>query len=323
MNVAVAQDCPAALLPVRTLALPVSDEFRTQIYLRSQAGQYRLYRGTNACFDVSDLNRLIDSGVSTVYLEGSEYNSFLEHVRSILPVVVKDESIAVSRRFGLLNEVVRGCLRDTFRWGNLPHAVKTAGELAENAVDLICRDDFLASDLGAMLCFDYATSTHSANVSYYCILLARLLGLTDRTSLLKIGTGALLHDIGKLHVPERLIVKRGKLTDPEREIVKRHTSLGLLDLGERDSLEFGQLMMVYQHHERVDGSGYPVRLAGEDIHEWARLCAVVDVFEALTSRRPYRQRLSIEDALEFMQCRIPVGLDPEFLRCWRMHIGVS
>jgi HD-GYP domain-containing protein (c-di-GMP phosphodiesterase class II) len=74
-------------------------------------------------------------------------------------------------------------------------------------------------------------------------------------------------------------------------------------------------MMVYQHHERLDGKGYPVQIGGDEIHPWAKLCAVADVFDAITSARPYRKPMSLEDALDFFERRAGVAFDKEFVKC--------
>ncbi len=106
-----------------------------------------------------------------------------------------------------------------------------------------------------------------------------------------------MHDLGKLDIDERILNKPGRLDDNERKIIETHPTLGLNRVAQRDDLSEGEFMMIYQHHERFDGTGYPVGLAGEDTHPWAQICAIVDVFEALTSNRPYRARLSHATAL--------------------------
>jgi HD-GYP domain-containing protein (c-di-GMP phosphodiesterase class II) len=311
-----------AFFPVKTAVLRVFGDRRLSIYLRNAgANSYKLYRSAETSLKPSDFERLADAGVATVYIDAREYSQFQDDVRSNFSTILRDESLPVSQRFGVLNEVIRGVLRETFRWRNVSRAVEQANLLAEHLVDLIRRDDFVASELCAVLHYDYATFTHSTNVAHYCVLLAQALGHSDRDVLTCIGTGALLHDIGKIEIPDRLITKCGTLTSQELETVQRHASLGFVNLSQRSEVEFGQLMMVYQHHERLDGTGYPVRLEGNEIHDWARICAVADVFDALTSQRPYRRSLSTTAALQFMQCHAGAGLDPEVLRCWQMTIG--
>lgn len=324
MTTALRPERSRTFIAVRTAAVPVCADFRVSIYLwNAGTRHYDLYRNADTQVATSDLKRLCSAGISTVYLHSGEYGRFQEHLRTVLHSIVVNETLPVSQRFGVLNEVVRDVLRETFRFGDVSRAVDKAGELANHMVELVCRDDFAATELGSVLHFDYGTFTHSANVAYYSVLLAQALGQKDRNVLKQIGTGALLHDIGKIEIPDQIINKRGRLSNDEYETVRRHASLGLLNLRRQDRLDFGQLMMAYQHHERLDGSGYPVRLEGSEIHEWARICAVADVFEALTSQRPYRRRLSTGAALDFIQRTAARGLDPELLRCLKSTIGKS
>jgi HD-GYP domain-containing protein (c-di-GMP phosphodiesterase class II) len=102
-----------------------------------------------------------------------------------------------------------------------------------------------------------------------------------------------------------------------------HPILGFRKLAHRPELNEGQLMMAYQHHERIDGRGYPVGCVGSEIHPWAKLCSVVDVFEAVTSRRPYRQPLSRSKALELQERESGTAFDAEMLKCWKSVIQSS
>ena len=88
----------------------------------------------------------------------------------------------------------------------------------------------------------------------------------------------------------------------------------------REDVTWGGLMAVYQHHERVDGSGYPARLTGEEIHEWARICAIADVFDAMQSDRSYRKAHTLKDVLEYLESRAGREFDAEMVRCWNSAI---
>jgi putative nucleotidyltransferase with HDIG domain len=311
-------------LPVRVASIPAVHDFDRSLYLPgSTKRDFRLYRDAGAEIKPSDLKRLVDAGITTVYLDAADYARFQEKLRSSLDSIVSDERLPVAQRLGIVNEVVRSVLREAFHRGNVDRTVKETSEMAEHVVELVCRDDQIASELNSVLHFDYSTFTHSANVAYYTLMLAHALGHTDRAVLRTIGTGALLHDIGKVGIPEQILLKPGPLSPEERNVLRGHPAQGLISLRDQFQLEFGQLMMVYQHHERTDGSGYPVRLGRNEIHEWARICAVADVFEALTSDRPYRRALSAKAALDVIDQGERKGLEPEFLQCWKMTLKRS
>jgi putative two-component system response regulator len=143
---------------------------------------------------------------------------------------------------------------------------------------------------------DNETQGHSSRVVEYAILVAEAMGV-EEPELSEIRRGALLHDVGKIGVPDAILRKPGKLDDAEWVEMKRHPEMGYRMLQHVDFLQ-SALPIVLSHQERWDGSGYPRGLQEERIPLGARIFAVVDTFDAMTSDRPYRKALSIEAALD-------------------------
>ena len=304
----------ATLFPSRTIGV--------SLYRRDQQNApMRLYRGPDYPFAEKDIQQLLENDVKSLYVSSQEYDAYQQYLRDCLPAVLSDESLPVQRRFENLNEVVRDVLSETFQRRDTDQAVNATRELGKHTVDLICRDDVVATDLCDVLYHDYHTFTHSANVAYYSVLLAKEIGIDDRTELNAMATGALLHDLGKLEVPESVLTKPGKLSDDEFNLIRRHPTIGFRKLCDREDMSFAQLMMVYQHHERINGKGYPVGLVDDDIHPWARICAVADVYEALTSDRPYRRGLLPSEAFDIMGRESGTGLDKGLFECWKKIIS--
>jgi HD-GYP domain-containing protein (c-di-GMP phosphodiesterase class II) len=142
---------------------------------------------------------------------------------------------------------------------------------------------------------DNATGGHSRRVSLFSLALARARGITDPERLRHIEFGAMLHDVGKIGVPDAVLHKPGKLTDAEWAEMRRHPELGSQMLRGIAFLE-PAIPIVLHHHERWDGSGYPARLGGAAIPLEARIFAIADVFDALTSDRPYHAARSYAEA---------------------------
>ncbi|UCG88502.1 MAG: HD domain-containing protein, partial [Gemmatimonadota bacterium] len=224
------------------------------------------------------------------------------------------------QRFQVLTKVTRSAYHAAFRSISPDHMVQFADEFGKHMADIICSKDLVLSDLLGLMRHDYYTYTHSVNVSACSVALANRLRATDRRDLEAIAAGALMHDIGKRHIPPYLLNKRGPLTDQDREQLQGHVRMGFEELCMRDDVTWAQLMMVYQHHERLDGRGYPSRLTSEEIHDWARICAVVDVFDAMRSARPYRQRIALREVMDFLCRQSGVQLDQEMVRCWNTAI---
>jgi diguanylate cyclase (GGDEF)-like protein/putative nucleotidyltransferase with HDIG domain len=156
---------------------------------------------------------------------------------------------------------------------------------------------------------DQITHGHIRRVQIYAVGLARRIGVTDETQIKAIEAAALLHDMGKLAVPEYILNKPGKLTDAEFEKMKLHATVGA-DILSAIKFPYPVVPIVRHHHENWDGTGYPSGLRSTDIPIGARILSVVDCFDALTSDRPYRPRLSDAEALAVLNQRRGSMYDP-------------
>ena len=156
---------------------------------------------------------------------------------------------------------------------------------------------------------DQITHGHIRRVQVYALELAKRLGVADERKLQAIATAALLHDMGKLAIPEHILNKPGKLTPAEFDTMKRHADIGA-DLLSPVKFPYPVVPIVRHHHEHWDGNGYPTGISGADIPLGARILSVVDCFDALTSDRPYRPSLSTEEAFAIIRERGSEMYDP-------------
>jgi putative nucleotidyltransferase with HDIG domain len=163
---------------------------------------------------------------------------------------------------------------------------------------------------------DHETSGHSFRVALYALSLAKAMGIHGE-ELKAIEWGALLHDVGKMVVPDDILRKVGPLTEDEWRIMKQHPNWGFDMLSEVSFLQPAALEIIYSHHERWDGRGYPRALAGEGIPLSARIFAVVDTYDAITSDRPYRRARSHQAAVVELQRVAGQQLDPRAVEAFR------
>ena len=167
---------------------------------------------------------------------------------------------------------------------------------------------------------DHETGGHIRRMSQYAVILARKIGLSE-THIEKILYASPMHDIGKIGIPDSILLKPGKLTYDEWEIMRTHTRIGAEILSGSDSevVQLGQ-RIAKTHHERWDGKGYPDGLSGEEIPIEGRIAAMADVFDALTSDRIYKKRISLPTALDIMRSERGKHFDPRmvdaFRQCW-------
>ncbi|HEX5810242.1 MAG TPA: HD domain-containing phosphohydrolase [Anaerolineales bacterium] len=183
-------------------------------------------------------------------------------------------------------------------------ALQKAHEALQDAYDMTIEGWVLALDLR-----DRETEGHTQRVTSMALELAPKLGCSSE-ELVHIRRGALLHDMGKMGIPDEILQKPGPLTATEWEIMRRHPLYAYQMLSPISYLDRA-LIIPYYHHERWDGSGYPHGLAGPDIPLFARLFAVVDVWDALSSDRPYRKRLPPEEVITYLETEAGRLFDPD------------
>ncbi|MBW2002022.1 MAG: HD domain-containing protein [Deltaproteobacteria bacterium] len=158
------------------------------------------------------------------------------------------------------------------------------------------------------------TAGHSERVTKIALKIGQVMGLTP-SELENLNRGGLLHDIGKIAVPVSILDKPGKLTEEEYQIIQEHSSIGARILEPIDAY-VSVIPMVLQHHEHFNGKGYPDGVAGEDISLGARILAVADVFDAITSERPYRKEMDLEVALKIIKQESGEQFDPKVVQAF-------
>ncbi len=309
------------LIPISMATLSPTALLGIDIYLRPNSHSPAvLFCSATEYPDFDRLMPLVSQGLNKLFIDSSDRGKYQSYLRENWAELLADESTPIANRVAIMSEVMRDVLNDEFNSGDTDSVVAASRQLGNVTCELLGDQTIVAQQLCNVLHHDYATFTHCTNVSMYSVLLSRELGFSAE-DVEEIAVGGLLHDLGKLQIDERILTKPGRLDDSEFREIKKHPVTGFAQLVERDDLSFGQLMMTYQHHERLDGTGYPVACTGEEIHPWAKLCAIVDVYEALTSNRPYRSPMSAKTALAVLEKGDGTEFDSEMLKCWRQLIN--
>ncbi len=196
--------------------------------------------------------------------------------------------------------------------------IEQARLLAEHMLESIANNENAMVWLTLLKKKDEYTTYHSINVCVLSMLFGRQLGLTEG-ELRLLGFGALLHDIGKMRVPLEVLNKTSRLEPTEIELMRQHPTLGHTMLAEAEGIPEQVKEIVYSHHERVDGSGYPQGLKEEQLGLLPMIVSIVDVYDAMTSDRAYHQRISPHEALNVMYgwaaTHFPEKLMAAFIRC--------
>jgi putative nucleotidyltransferase with HDIG domain len=285
------------------LARPVLNE-RGKVWLR---------RGVT--LTESYIKRLQQLGITAVYIEDPLTDDIL--VEDLISEQMRQEAV----------ELVHTALTELTASEQFPRLfqARRLGDRMQTLLRGIIQEMRAHKNLVLNLANIYAADTHlyhhSVNVSLIALAVAMKMGLGEN-QLIPLGIGTMLHDIGKLKIPEAIVNKPGKLTPEEFEIMKSHTIYGYELLRKQEDIAFVSAHVALQHHERVDGSGYPRGLNGKDMHIFGKISAVADVYEALTANRVYRKRYLPHESFEFILGGAGTHFDGEVVRAFATAVAI-
>jgi len=269
-----------------------------------------------------DIDRMMDWGLTRVSIESREdgvARAFIDEVsptataapepaETILPDLMEtlhDSSVAPDCRAAAMKACSKMIMKQLMENTPDEETIDTAKNGFYEVIDCILEEDHLNHYLLSIRDYDICTYSHSVNVGVLSLLVARkFFGHSDRHDLRELGIGFFLHDLGKIRINPEVIMKEGLLTDEEITEMRRHPLYGFDILKETNQLTTESKLIVLEHHEREDGRGYPYGLYGGEIHEYARICALVDMYDALTSNRPYREKMIPYQALKLIKSKL-------------------
>jgi putative nucleotidyltransferase with HDIG domain len=288
-----------------------------QIQKMKDQGLDEIYIDTARGLDVapSPVQAEIDQGLERQLMGSAVAGGALAPAR----VSQKQESVAAKRIRGEATVVVEGLMQDV-RLGRQVDPAK-AGPLVEEINASVLRNPGALISLCRIKEADSYTFQHSVSICALLMSFAQGLGM-DAASVREAGLGGLLHDIGKMKIPTEILNKPGKLTDEEFTIMKSHAALSRELLTGVPGISDMVIQIASEHHEKVDGKGYPLGLSGEGISKVGRMTAIVDVYDALTSNRVYHKGAEPSEVLKRLLGFGGTHLDGELVQWFIRTLGI-
>jgi len=259
-----------------------------------------LYRASHLPFTLLTLKSLEENRVSRLYVSIEERRQYQQYVRQNLNTILTDPAIDDFTRTSIVYDSAKEIVKDVMTDPTYGENIKASQELVESTVLHVLTGQNAFHNMLRVMSFDYSLYSHSVNVCTYSLALAQSTGHETTQELIELGTGALLHDVGKIKVPDEILYKRGPLAESEFETVRQHPRWGVELVEETNLIPKRSYVPIRQHHERQDGSGYPDGLANNDIDDFSRIVAVADAFDAMTTERVYRPPMDSFTALRTM-----------------------
>jgi HD-GYP domain-containing protein (c-di-GMP phosphodiesterase class II) len=273
------------------------------IYIKTENGreQYVLYSKEGLYFTNKIKQNLLRNNVNTIYISDNNRDLYQEYVEDNLQFIINDKDINPVQKSRIVYESGKHLMEKLFDNPRSDMLFRTK-KTVNNIVRLILSDRETTNNLIRIREFDNYTYTHSVNVGIFSVIFARemLRGISEQV-FYELGLGFFLHDIGKSRIPLEIINKKGLLDKKEWNIMKKHPEMGYQLLEESGFIQKESAIIVLQHHERIDGSGYPKGLRGGEINIFGRICSLADTFDAMTTNRSYQKVYSAFEACDIIK----------------------
>ncbi len=286
-------------IPVHSLRVDTITGFNLYLWM-SHSHSYVLYRRGDLTFSDEHKSKLSDSGVAEVFIEEEARDAYLRYLEQNLGPVLADSGLDLP----VASRIAYGCashmMQELFELPLTEESMVRAHQMAQHTVDHIVRTPENLRYLIELMSTDYELYTHAVDVCILGIALGHRRGMNE-TGLHELGTGLLLHDVGKTEVDPSILRKEEPLTDEEAKLLGSHPARGALLAHERKLDAIGSLAVIRQHHEKCSGRGYPEGLSDREIHPMAKIAGLVNTFDGLTSNRPGRKAFLTYPAIRVMQ----------------------
>ena len=272
--------------------------------------EYVLYSVVDLQFGPQDAERLRENGIEFVYVSVQEHQRYYQTLEKHLATIIGDEKIRQKAKAQMLYSTSLHLVDELLEAPPGQAEIARAETMARSVVELVMQNQDSFGRLMEISNHDFYTATHMVNVCTTSVSVAQEMGLTDRTLLQHLATGALLHDIGKIFIPTELLNKKGMLTAEEYRTLQGHVERGIKHLDSVTDLNPLVRNIILEHHERMDGSGYPQGLERNEVSLFGRIVGVVDTFDAMTAIRPYKERgCTVGESIYHLQKNTPAMYD--------------
>lgn len=276
-----------------------------------------LYRESGYGLKKPDFGRLRDSGVPYLLVRAEDLPQCERALEEKLGELIQNPAITTEQKATCVQQVGTLVARKMLDFEGTIGQLDRASSLLDNLIGAVLSDHLVAANLLHMSAHHRSTASHMFAVSFLAILLGtKVLG--PRSDELKaIGLAGMLHDLGKMNIPESVLNKTTPLTAEEKELIRQHPIESVRLIGENPLVSSQVRQMILQHHERSDGRGYPLGLTSDALLVGGKIVAIVDVFHALIGPRSYRQSLTPAEAVYSQGLRAGKHFDHELYRDWR------
>lgn len=269
------------------------------IYKKDNDTIFKKVLDINETYDPQTIKLLENENIEHLYIKYEDFYKYSKNIDFYLSELMKDENSSSILKSQILHQLASDTMIDILSGDISKRKIEQVSKSVDYTVEFLLNDPNSIKSMIEVTSHDYYTYTHSVDVATYALGFGAFLGLNE-IQLKALGKGAMLHDLGKRNIPLEILNKNDKLTDEEFNIIKKHPEYGIEILNSMGETNEMILMIIGQHHEKIDGKGYPKGLQGKEIHPLSQIVAICDIFNALTTRRSYKEPMSSFQAAKLM-----------------------
>lgn len=295
-----------------------NESANVEVYLPPNADEKGpvLYRRAGAAISLPDLERMKQHGVLHLYVRAEDLRTCERELESRLDAILQSPHVEPADKADIVQTAATAVARDLVQVSVTREGLERTTRVVDGMIGCVLTDPVVASHLLKMAAHERNTASHMFMVSTLGVLLGVEVFGQHPETLRSIGFAGMLHDMGKLAIPSAILKKQGPLTRDELTLIQQHPIESVRLVADDPHVTPEVREIILQHHERIDGRGYPVGLMGCDLHLGSKLLAIVDSYHAMIGRRPYRAAMTTEDANRIMMMQANRQFDGEMLRLW-------
>jgi HD-GYP domain-containing protein (c-di-GMP phosphodiesterase class II) len=302
-------------VPLATLRPNQGAHFDLYAAIPTRAGQrYVLYKAAH--LDLTEKKRLelIEKGVRMLFVTDKDIHVYFDYVDRTVGEMMRSDEVSLEQKSVVLYETSSALMKSMFERPDSPALLKTNETIIMHTISAVAAEKDMLRTMVSMFALDYSLYSHSVNVATLGTGILLNMESVNEDRVRDVAMGFLLHDIGKCRVPSDVLRKAGLLSKWDMQQIEQHPTYGVELMQQHEEITPLALEVILSHHEKLDGSGYPRHLPAQRLSLETRLCAIVDIFDALTSHRPYKPALDAYDAIKLMMQKMSHEIDHDILQ---------
>ncbi|MFC1528298.1 HD-GYP domain-containing protein [Candidatus Latescibacterota bacterium] len=298
--------------PIHPQILRIDTDLTFTIFEKNGDDGYEIFHNAGDVYTASVHGTIFNKSISELYVKDSEKELYTRYLEDNFDILFSDPFIDAISKIKFSHELITSIAFLLLQKPDFDKIIRYK-KVIRILTDFAFNHEDAITHLISLTTPSALKHNHMVNVGIYGMGLAKELGLDQEShNLAEIAAGFFMHDIGYSAIPKHIQEKQGRLSDSDWQLIRKHPELGYKLLEKFYCLTDETGKIVLQHHERINGSGYPKSLKKDQIHSYSKICSIADIFDSLTSNRPFRGAQSSFDALKIMRIKMQNEFDPKY-----------